>query len=103
MNSSMPTEWLTKNYTYRKMILSKTIGVDHDCTITIEMHNINDESDLEYADNAKIFFNDTNVTKFFDLIPGIMDDLISSVDWFMEYRDAIYELNNKNREDEYDY
>lgn len=85
------------------MILSKTIGVNHDCTISIEMHGISDESDLEYADNAKIFFNDTEVTRFFDLIPGIMDDLISSVDWFMEYRDAIYELNNKNREDEYDY
>ena len=85
------------------MILSKTIGVNHDCTISIEMHNINDVSDLEYADNAKIFFNDTEVTRFFDLIPGIMDDLISSVDWFELYRNEIYDLTNKNREDEYDY
>lgn len=83
------------------MILSKTIGTNHDCLISIELHDIDNEADIETIyDNLRIYFNDTNVTKFFELIPGIMDDLIASVDWYELYADANYERLNK--ENDYD-
>ena len=84
------------------MILSKTIGTNHDCQISIELHDIHNEADIETIyDNLKIYFNDTNVTQFFELIPVMMDDLIASVDWYELFADANYE--NQNRDNDYDY